>query len=146
MFQRLNEKRGISSVWNSDGELLWEEIFDTGFMISPSGNYLISNINSMEVSRFKVLDIKTGRILLQENTSRWRASAARNDQLVYSDGIDIELFDLAESRLLWQKKLNINSEIQGYSSLYISMNGNRIAYQEGKIYRPNDYKKHTLSV
>lgn len=122
---------GISAVWSSDGELLWQKNDSYYYNISPSGKFLISHYSSLRPRPLNVLDIETGKALWEfEPASYWQAAVSENDWIIYYTYKSLQLYDLRVGNVIWEK--SIDTEIQEHhdsSKLHISENGKTVVLQ-----------------
>ena len=132
----IHEDAFTSAVYNADGQLLWSAIYDSPFVVSPSGNYLISMYDGLDQSMpLTILDIVSGRILWQINLlpshPYWQAAAGQNDKMAYYNAGSLRLYDLKTGHLIWAK--NVEAEPKGdVGELHVSLEGNVISYSNLK--------------
>lgn len=131
-YRLTGEEKGISTIWNTQGEMLWQHDGEYGyFEISPSGKYMFSYYSYLNPSPLKVLDIKTGTSIWElERVSYWQAAASENDRLVYYEDKEsfLKLYELSTGRLLWEK--SIGTQNNHYGSVHMSDSGCTIVFQD----------------
>lgn len=128
----IHEDAFTSAVYNAAGQLLWSATYDSPFVISPSGKYLIAMFDAMDYSMpLTVLDITTGKMLWKVDTelknSYWQAVAGQNDKIAYCSGGTLRLFELENGKLLWEKFVEYDPRAEG-SEVHMSSTGNVVAY------------------
>lgn len=101
----LNESKGVTEVITDNGEVLWRNVYEAGFRVSPSGKYLYSGPSALSGMPLTVIDVETGAVLWKQSASDFAAELLDEETILHLSRGELQVIRMSTGNILQRRDL-----------------------------------------